>query len=89
MPSSEGSCCTVAPLPIQPFRTMAVHTCLRGPQSTVMLVKNAHCNAGNISDIRFVYFANGFGDSILQPASTEGVVAVTVLVFSRGDFGYP
>jgi hypothetical protein len=54
-----------------------------------MLIKNAHCNACNISDRRFVLFANGFGISILQPASTEGMVAVTVLGFLRRGLSVP
>jgi hypothetical protein len=46
--------------------------------------KTAHCNAANISERRFVLFPNGFGISIVQPASSEGLVSVTVLGFSRG-----
>jgi hypothetical protein len=38
---------------------------------TVRLVKNAHCNTANMSDGLFVLFPNGFGLSILQPASSE------------------
>jgi hypothetical protein len=53
---------------------------------TVMLIKNAHCTASNISDRRF---ANGFGISIFQPASTERIVAVTVLGFLRRGLSVP
>jgi hypothetical protein len=66
---------------------------IRNHTGTVTLINNAHCNASNISDRRLVvfadFFANGFGFSILQPASTEGMVVVTVLVFLRRGLSVP
>jgi hypothetical protein len=49
-------------------------------QSPVMLVKNAHCNAGNIPDRRLVLFADGFGNPVF---------VATVLVFPRRGLSVP
>ncbi len=58
----------------------------------VQLVKNAHCNAANISDGRLVLFA-GFRKRVwvfyLAIGSPDGMIGVTVLVFSGGAFLYP